>query len=105
MKFVDMRTKLKVLVGVTVPLVLVVVLGGVSWSSINRIIETNGLVAHSNRVMSQSDVLTGSTFRMGTGLRGYFLAGQVLSASQDLATQSVDLKSLIEKLLTDVRAA
>jgi len=76
MKFVDMSTKIKVLVGVTVPLVLMVILGVVSWSSISRIIATNDLVAHSNRVMSQSDTLTGSTFRMITGLRGYLLAGQ-----------------------------
>ena len=75
-KFTDLQTKSKVLVGVGAPLVLLMVIGGISLYSINKIVTTNGWVQHTNRVLASSSGIIGSAVDMETGMRGYLLAGQ-----------------------------
>jgi methyl-accepting chemotaxis protein len=76
MKFSNLKTKYKVLVGVCAPLVLLVVLGGVSIFSINGMLKTNKWVEHTYDVLAEANAVIGSAVDMETGMRGYLLAGK-----------------------------
>ena len=76
LKFTDLKTKSKVLVGVGAPLTLLLVIGGISLYSIDKIVTTNGWVQHTNRVLASSSGIVGSAVDMETGMRGYLLAGE-----------------------------
>ena len=71
-----MNLKWKVLSGAIAPLILLLVLGGISINSINGITETNQKVEHTYKVLAQSAGIIGSAVDMETGMRGYLLAGQ-----------------------------
>ncbi|MEH6631559.1 MAG: CHASE3 domain-containing protein [Halopseudomonas aestusnigri] len=75
-KFSNFKTKPKILFGICSPLVLLLILGGVSVYSINSIVETNRWVQHTNNVLAEATEIVGSAVDMETGMRGYLLAGQ-----------------------------
>ncbi len=76
MKFSDLKTKPKILLGICSPLVLLLILGGVSVYSINTIVETNKRVNHTHVVLGDAAAIVGSAVDMETGMRGYLLAGK-----------------------------
>jgi methyl-accepting chemotaxis protein len=71
-----LKTKPKILLGICSPLVLLLILGGVSVYSINSIVETNKSVDHTHEVLGQQAAIVGSAVDMETGMRGYLLAGK-----------------------------
>ncbi|MBL4877088.1 MAG: methyl-accepting chemotaxis protein, partial [Cohaesibacteraceae bacterium] len=76
MRVEDIKTRTKVLVGICVPLVLTVILGGVAITSIDSIATTGAQVDHTYKVLGQADSIVASAVDMETGMRGYLLAGQ-----------------------------
>ncbi len=74
--FLNLKTKPKVLAGIAVPLVLLVLLGGVSLLSINRISATASWVNHTYDVLASANRIVASAVDMETGMRGYLLAGK-----------------------------
>ncbi|MCZ6447382.1 MAG: CHASE3 domain-containing protein, partial [Alphaproteobacteria bacterium] len=71
-----MKTKPKILLGICSPMVLLLILGGVSVYSINTIVETNKRVNHTHVVLGDAAAIVGSAVDMETGMRGYLLAGK-----------------------------
>ena len=76
MKFSSLKTKPKILLGICSPLVLLLILGGVSVFSTNSIVDTNKLVDHTRVALADASAIIGSAVDMETGMRGYLLAGQ-----------------------------
>jgi len=75
-KFNDLKTKQKVLIGICTPLILLVILGGVSMSGINTLSHVSKWVDHTYRVMNKSADIVASAVNMETGMRGFLLAGK-----------------------------
>ena len=69
-KLANLKTKPKILIGICSPLVLLVVLGGVSVYSINSIVATNERVDHTHEVLGEAAGIVGSAVDMETGMRG-----------------------------------
>ena len=76
LRFADLRTKTKVLLGVSLPLILTMVIGGLSLFNIDKITSTNKWVEHTRIVLSEAAGVVGSAVNMETGLRGYLLSGK-----------------------------
>jgi len=76
MKFSNLKTKPKILIGICSPLVLLVILGGISVFNISSIVDTNKSVEHTQNVLGKAADIIGSAVDMETGMRGYLLAGK-----------------------------
>ncbi len=70
------KPKPKILLGICSPMVLLLILGGVSVFSISTIVETNKQVDHTYVVLGDAAAIVSSAVDMETGMRGYLLAGQ-----------------------------
>jgi len=75
MKFSDLKTKSKVLIGISTPLAFGLAIGGISGFSIDSIVESNKWVDHTRVVLADAAGIVGSAVDMETGMRGYLLAG------------------------------
>ncbi len=75
-KIAGLKTKPKILLGICSPMVLLLILGGVSVFSISTIVETNKQVDHTYVVLGDAAAIVSSAVDMETGMRGYLLAGQ-----------------------------
>ncbi len=75
-KFSNLKTKPKILIGICSPLVLLMLLGGISVYNINSIVGTNKMVEHTHEVLGEAAAIVSSAVDMETGMRGYLLAGQ-----------------------------
>ena len=75
-KFAGLKTKPKILIGVCAPMILLLILGGVSVFGINNIVQTNKWVDHTQVVLGDAAAIISSAVDMETGMRGYLLAGQ-----------------------------
>lgn len=73
--FSDLKTKSKILIGICSPLILLMLLGGISIYGINSIVSTNERVDHTHKVLGNAASIVGSAVDMETGMRGYLLAG------------------------------
>ena len=72
----SLNTKSRISLGVCSPLVLLMVLGGISITSITSIVETDKWVEHTHKVLEQAAEISNSALDMETGMRGYLLAGK-----------------------------
>ena len=72
----SLNTKSRISLGVCSPLVLLMVLGGISITSITSIVETDKWVEHTHKVLEQAAEIRNSALDMETGMRGYLLAGK-----------------------------
>jgi methyl-accepting chemotaxis protein len=75
-KFKDLRTKPKILIGILSPMVLLLILGAIATYNINSITTSNKWVNHTYTVLADANGIIGSAVDMETGMRGYLLAGQ-----------------------------
>ncbi|MGN7613456.1 CHASE3 domain-containing protein [Magnetococcales bacterium HHB-1] len=66
----------KILAGMSIPLLLLIILGLISINSLNNITQTNKWVEHTYNVLSGAKGIVGSAVDMETGMRGYLLAGK-----------------------------
>ena len=76
MKWSSVKTKPKILLGMSIPLLLMVALGGISYVSISRISHTTMWVNHTHEVLAKATSILSSAVNMETGMRGYLLAGK-----------------------------
>jgi len=76
MKFSNLKTKPKILIGICSPLVLLLILGAISIFNISSIVNTNERVEHTQNVLGKAADIIGSAVDMETGMRGYLLAGK-----------------------------
>ncbi len=63
-KTLGLKTKSKILLGICSPMVLLLILGGVSVYSINTIVETNKRVNHTHVVLGDAAAIVGSAVDM-----------------------------------------
>lgn len=75
-KFSNLKTKSKILVGISLPLVLLVVLGIVAVVDINSMVSTNEKLEESRLKEAKAAAIEASAVNMETGMRGYLLAGR-----------------------------
>ncbi|MBF0188010.1 MAG: CHASE3 domain-containing protein, partial [Magnetococcales bacterium] len=66
----------KILAAMSVPVILLLILGLIAISNIKSISETNGMVEHTHVVLAEASAIVGSAVDMETGMRGYLLAGK-----------------------------
>lgn len=76
MNMSSINTKPKILIGISVPLILLIVLGGVALFSIEKIATTGKWVNHTYNVLGKANDIIASGVDMETGMRGYLLAGK-----------------------------
>jgi methyl-accepting chemotaxis protein len=76
LRFADLRTKTKILLGVCLPLALTTVIGGTALFNIDKISTTSKWVDHTRVVLGEASDIVASAVNMETGLRGYLLAGK-----------------------------
>lgn len=74
-KLENLKTKIKMLIATIVPLIFLLIIGLLSFISINKIVDTNELVEHTHKVLTEADVIIESAVDMETGMRGYLLTG------------------------------
>lgn len=74
--FFNLRTRSKILVGSSLPLILLIVLGVLATTSVRNIIETSGWVNHTYNVIGEASDIVASAVDMETGMRGFLLAGR-----------------------------
>lgn len=75
-KFSNMKTKTKILIGVCAPLVLLAAVGGTAIYNIDKMNTTSKWVDHTRVVLAEASSIVASAVDMETGMRGYLLAGQ-----------------------------
>lgn len=76
MKWSSIKTKPKILLGISIPLVFTLVLGAIAITSISKITTTAGWVSHTYNVLGRADAIVASAVDMETGMRGFLLAGK-----------------------------
>ncbi len=76
MRFSNLRTKPKILIGVCAPLILILVLGGTAIYGINNMLSTSKWVEHTQNVLGEAGAIVSSAVDMETGMRGFLLAGK-----------------------------
>lgn len=76
MGFNKLGLRSKILIGISIPLLLLVILGGVSMYNLRLIVTTSGWVDHTYNVLAEASKILGSAVDMETGMRGYLLAGK-----------------------------
>jgi len=74
--FFDLSTKQKILVGIFAPIVVLAVLGAVSFATLRTVTITAMWVTHTQEVISSTGHVLLSAVNMETGVRGYLLAGK-----------------------------
>jgi len=74
--FEKLALKWKLVVGFSIPLVLIVGIASTVYVSLNKLIQTSGWVAHTYQAIDLGNSITSSLVNMETGLRGYLVAGK-----------------------------
>jgi methyl-accepting chemotaxis protein len=74
--FNDLKTKPKILLGSSLPIVLLVALGLLATNSVRDLLQTSGWVNHTYNVIGKADGIIAAAVDMETGMRGFMLAGK-----------------------------
>ena len=74
--FESLALKWKLIVGFSIPLVLVVAIATEIYVSLNKLLKTSGWVAHTYQAIDLGNGITSSLVNMETGLRGFLVAGK-----------------------------
>lgn len=76
MKLRDLRLKSKMYLGNTIILILLMILGGITYFSTKSLLNSSKMVDHTHVVIENAMDILGSAVNMETGMRGYLLAGK-----------------------------
>ncbi len=103
MKFKDQPLNIKLLSTVTIPLILVAILGIVSYFSIQSLIRTGNWVTHTQDVISEATGIEKLVIDMETGQRGFLITGKrTFLEPYNNAKKKVSHKiETLQKLVTD----
>ena len=72
----NLHLKWKLILGFTLPIILVIAMSMVIYKSVNDLIDTAGWVNHTHEAIKLADNLGAAMVDMETGLRGYLVSGQ-----------------------------
>ncbi len=75
-RFGNLKLKNKMFAGSAIALLLVVVLGSVTFNTTSHLLKTGEMVNHTHQVIEHAMDTLASAVDMETGMRGYLLAGQ-----------------------------
>ncbi len=75
-KFGDLKLKNKMFFGNAIALLLVIILGSVTFSTTSKLLKTGEMVNHTHVVIEHAMDILASAVDMETGMRGYLLAGK-----------------------------
>lgn len=76
MKFKDLKLKNKMFSGNAIALLLVILLGTVTFNTTSNLLKTGEMVNHTHVVIEHAMDILASAVDMETGMRGYLLAGE-----------------------------
>ncbi len=76
LSFRNLRTKTKVLIGVTIPLLFLIAMGATALFNIDRMQNTSRWVDHTRAVLGKAADIVAAAVDMETGMRGFLLAGR-----------------------------
>jgi len=76
MSFRNLSLKAKIILGGCVPLVMVVILGAVAYTSVGSLLNSSKMVDHTHVVIEEAMKIEAAAVDMETGMRGYLLAGK-----------------------------
>ncbi|MEM1275887.1 MAG: CHASE3 domain-containing protein [Pseudomonadota bacterium] len=101
--FQNRKTRTKVGIGITIPLILMLVVGTVGLVSLDRITGTSKWVSHTYDVLGEAQSIVASAVDMETGMRGYLLAGkdEFLDPYRDGAADVYSRIAELQKTVSD----
>lgn len=76
LSFQNLKTKPKVLIGVSIPLIFLIAVGAAALFNISRMQETTRWVDHTREALEKAAGIVASAVDMETGMRGFLLAGR-----------------------------
>lgn len=76
LKFTNIKTRTKILLGTIAPLALILVIAGIAVYGLSTTQRIAGWVEHTNDVLKKSESIVAAAVDMETGMRGYLLAGK-----------------------------
>ncbi len=76
MKFGDLKLRNKMFLGNAIALLLVIILGGITFKTTSNLLKTGDMVNHTHVVIEHAMDILASAVDMETGMRGYLLAGK-----------------------------
>jgi len=76
MRFRNIKIRSKFFMGILIPLIASVIIGGVSVWGIYSVVKTEEWVVHTNEVLTSVSVVQKSAVDMETGMRGFLLSGK-----------------------------
>ncbi len=74
--FKNLSTKSKVVAGTSAPVLLAIAIGVIALNSISSMVESNGWVEHTHKVLQKADSITAAAVDMETGMRGFIITGK-----------------------------
>ncbi len=103
MKLPELKTKARIFLGVGAPLALLVILGTVSYLSLNSVQSTGRSVEQAQRILGSANGVAASAVDMQTGMRGYLLAGreEFLGPYKSGEVATFDRLANLKKLVAD----
>lgn len=97
--FRDLSTKSKVVAGTSAPVILTIAIGAIALSNISSMVQSNGWVDHTNKVLQKTDAVIAAAVDMETGMRGFIITGK-----QDFLKPYRDGQQAIYTTLKDLKA-
>lgn len=76
MNQLKMKLKTKLMVGFAIPIAALIIIAAVVYSSLNKMVESNGWVNHTHEVIESGEAIMASMIDMETGMRGFLVAGK-----------------------------
>lgn len=108
MKLGDLKLRTKMFSGNVISLLLIIILGGVTFNTTGRLLKTGDMVDHTHVVIEHANSILGSAVDMETGMRGYLLAGEdgfldpYINGHKMFLEELGDLKELVSDNPTQV---
>ncbi|PCI88245.1 MAG: hypothetical protein COB24_03910 [Hyphomicrobiales bacterium] len=99
MKIQQLKTKPKILIGIAIPVIFAISLGGISIYSFKKVKSAEEIVEHTHNVLSTADKIIASAVNMETGMRGYLLAGK-----EDFLTPYTEGEKATYKTIEELKA-
>ena len=103
----SLRTKL--LAGFSIPVVAIIAMAIIVYSSVNSLLKANHWVDHTHKVIGEGKAILGSMVDMETGMRGFLVAGKeeflepYIAGQQRFAATLAELKQTVSDNAGQVR--
>jgi methyl-accepting chemotaxis protein len=101
MRLGDLKLRTKMFSGNAIILLLVVILGGITYNTTTQLLKSGEMVNHTHNVIEHAMDILGSAVDMETGMRGYLLAGKdgflapYTNGYKNFKNEIADLKKMV----------